>query len=58
MPKAALDKTISVLRSIGDNDEFSVEERIELLKYCEDCRPVIALEKYLARMEEDKEEDK
>ncbi|UZE92261.1 MAG: 4Fe-4S binding protein [Methanosarcinales archaeon] len=52
--KAALDKTIKILQSVGNTDEFSVEEQIELVKYCEDCRAVIALEKLLARVEANK----
>ncbi|MDI6888528.1 MAG: 4Fe-4S binding protein [Methanocellales archaeon] len=52
--RATLDKTSGILRSMGGTGEFSMEERMELLKYCEDCRPVIALEKLLARIGADK----
>ncbi len=48
--KAALDHTSNLIRESDIKDEFSTEERLGLLKYCEDCRAVRALEKFLERI--------
>ena len=48
--KAALERASNLIQGSEGNDEFSTEERLELLKYCEDCRAVRALEKFLEKV--------
>lgn len=50
MTKAAFDKISNVMRKAGGTDQFSIEEQLELLKYCGDCRAVRALEKVLGNI--------
>ncbi|MDD2777683.1 MAG: 4Fe-4S binding protein [Methanocellales archaeon] len=48
--RAALNRTSNLIRESEGNDEFSTEERLGLLKYCEDCRAVRALLKVLEKI--------
>ena len=48
--QAALERTSNLIRGSEGTDEFSTEERLGLIKYCEDCRAVRALEKVLERI--------
>ncbi|MDI6903336.1 MAG: 4Fe-4S binding protein [Methanocellales archaeon] len=48
--QAALEWTSNVIRGSKGTDEFSMEEQLELLKYCEDCRAVRALEKVMGKI--------
>ncbi|MHC1622999.1 MAG: 4Fe-4S binding protein [Candidatus Methanospirareceae archaeon] len=52
MPKAAFERMVKMIKESEEEeaDEFSVEERLELLRYCEQCRPPKALEWSLERV--------
>jgi ferredoxin len=53
MPKAAFERMAKMIKESEEEeaDEFSVEERLELLRYCEQCRPPKALEWSLKKVE-------
>ena len=53
MPKAAFERMVKMIKESEEEeaDEFSVEERLELLRYCEQCRPPKALEWSLEKVE-------
>jgi len=48
--RAALNRTSNLIRGSEGSDELSTEERLGLLKYCEDCRAVRALGKVLEKI--------
>ncbi|MDD5485158.1 MAG: 4Fe-4S binding protein [Methanocellales archaeon] len=48
--RAALNRTSNLIRGLEGTDELSTEERLGLLKYCEDCRAVRALGKVLEKI--------
>jgi ferredoxin len=39
-------KTYSMIQQTGSAGEFDLDEQRELMQYCEECRPIIALEIY------------
>jgi len=45
--KAALDQMSNIMKKAGGTAQFRLEEQLELLEYCNDCRAVLALEKVL-----------
>ncbi len=47
--QAALERVSNLIVESEIKDEFSIEERLGLLQYCEDCRAVKALEKFLEK---------
>ena len=54
MPKSAFERMAQILKEGKDEGEFNIEERLELLRYCEKCRPVKAVEWSLEKMESEK----
>jgi len=54
MPKAAFERMRAILKEGEGEGEFNVEERLELLRYCEKCRPVKAVEWSLEKLEREK----
>ncbi|MGC9443400.1 MAG: 4Fe-4S binding protein [Candidatus Methanospirareceae archaeon] len=55
MPKAAFDRIAQTMKTGTDEGELTIEERLELLKYCTKCRPVKAVERSLEKLEREKE---
>ncbi|MBE0517376.1 MAG: 4Fe-4S binding protein [Methanophagales archaeon] len=51
MPKSALERISSILKEGEGTGELNVEERLELLSYCEKCRAVKAIELSLKKVE-------
>lgn len=51
MPKSAFERMGQILKAGEGEGEFNVEERLELLRYCEKCRPVKSVEWSLEKME-------
>jgi hypothetical protein len=35
------------MKEAGGSEEFELEEQLKLLKYCEECRPGKAFEKFM-----------
>jgi len=50
MPRSAFERMSSLIKEGGEG-ELSIEERLELLSYCEKCRPVKAIEVSLKKVE-------
>ena len=55
MPKAAFERIAQTMKTGTDEGELTIEERLELLKYCTKCRPVKAVELSLEKLEREKE---
>ncbi|MBN1761622.1 MAG: 4Fe-4S binding protein [Methanomicrobia archaeon] len=55
MPKSAFERMKQILKAGKGEGELNVEERLDLLKYCQKCRPVRAVEVSLQKLEEEKE---
>ena len=55
MPKAAFERIAQTMKTGTDEGELTIEERLELLKYCTKCRPVRAVELSLEKLEREKE---
>ncbi len=54
MPKSAFERMTALLQEGGGEGELNIEERLELLGYCEKCRPVKAVELSLQKLENSK----
>lgn len=52
MPRAAFERIKTALEQAGDEGEFNLEERLEMLTYCTKCRPVKSVELALKKGEE------
>ena len=51
MPKSAFERMTAILEKGEDVGELSVKERLDLLGYCEKCRPVKSVELSLEKLE-------
>jgi ferredoxin len=51
MPKSAFERMSALLKQGEDEGELNIEERLDLLKYCQKCRPVRAVEMSLEKLE-------
>jgi ferredoxin len=51
MPKSAFERMEQILKAGKGEGEFNIEERLELLRYCEKCRPVKSVEWSLEKLE-------
>jgi ferredoxin len=51
MPKSAFERMSALLKQGEDEGELNIEERLDLLKYCQKCRPVRAVEVSLEKLE-------
>jgi ferredoxin len=54
MAKTALERIAKTLKEGTDEGELTIEERLDLLKYCTKCRPVKAVERSLEKLEREK----
>jgi hypothetical protein len=54
MPKAAFERIAKTLKDGTDEGELTIEERVDLLKYCTKCRPAKAVELSLEKLEREK----
>ena len=54
MPKSAFERMEQILKEGKGEGEFNIEERLELLRYCEKCRPVKSVEWSLEKLEREK----
>lgn len=51
MPKSAFERMTAILKKGEGLGELNVEERLDMLRYCEKCRPAKALELSLEKLE-------
>ncbi len=51
MPKLAFERMITIVKEGKGEGELNIEERLDLLHYCEKCRPVKAIEFSLDKLE-------
>jgi ferredoxin len=52
MPKSAFERISSALEEGTGEGEFTIEERLDLLRYCKKCRPVKSVELALKKLED------
>jgi ferredoxin len=51
MPKSAFERMVTIVKEGKGEGELNIEERLDLLHYCEKCRPVKAIELSLNKLE-------
>ncbi|RZN40161.1 MAG: 4Fe-4S dicluster domain-containing protein [Methanophagales archaeon ANME-1-THS] len=54
MPRSAFERMTALIKEGGGEGELTLEERLEMLSYCEKCRPVRAIELSLHKVEHEK----
>jgi len=53
MPKAAFERMVKIAKEGEGTGDLDREQQLELLKYCENCRPPKAIEWVMKKMERD-----
>ena len=53
MPKAAFERMVKIATEGEGTGDLDREQQLELLKYCENCRPPKAIEWVMKKMERD-----
>jgi hypothetical protein len=51
MPRSAFERMTALIKEGGGEGELTIDERLEMLSYCEKCRPVKAIELSLHKVE-------
>jgi ferredoxin len=54
MPRSAFERMTALIKEGGGEGELNIDERLEMLSYCEKCRPVKAIELSLHKVEREK----
>jgi heterodisulfide reductase subunit A-like polyferredoxin/coenzyme F420-reducing hydrogenase delta subunit len=54
MPRSAFERITALIKEGGGEGELTIDERLEMLSYCEKCRPVKAIELSLHKEEREK----